>query len=515
MEDPLVRDRRPASSATDLGDPRLALRARLRAALSTIEDGHAPDRDLVASFREWPFAVDAFLEEERVRRPHAVEALRRHLGLDPDPWVDLVSGAISVHQQAETPEERILVAGSVLAQDGDELSGAVIALCHHPLALALMVAMHSVARGGPCRRLLAGHLVRRGRSEELPAPDFRLNRESPAFHDGFVVGSLLVMVFREYPGVYALFYCRLGEGVEDLLVVPVPGEAALMEALSQHEREDRERIGLDECRARLAASIARLEDQLPSPSWLALGHLVEERLFRDDAHEGFVVGERGARLVLDRLAAVALGHDARALLDLVRPASPAEVALELFGAPFLRHLFGVEHGVGRLEIRIEQEGELGGMAIAVGRSGTGHPLTRTRLHLSRAGEDWWVDRFELMGVGEEDQVLRPIFEGLFGRHAMPVLDFDALPQAEQELIAALLDLGYGLEDLAQAVSMGRELQLTGTAGSVAAATHYLFATSTGGRAVVQELIDRYEGDGVEVESLLERAWRALGVVELS
>ena len=65
-----------------------------------------------------------------------------------------------------------------------------------------------------------------------------------------------------------------------------------------------------ECRARLAASVARLEDRLPSPSWQALGHLVDERLFHDDAHEG----------------------------------------LELFGAGFLRHLFGVEHGVGRLEI---------------------------------------------------------------------------------------------------------------------------------------------------------------------
>jgi len=515
VEEPLIRDLRPQGPPADLADPRLGLRAQLRAALAALEEGQPPKGDLVRTLREWPFQVDAFLEEERIRRPHTVEALRRHLGLDPDPWVDLVSGAISVHQQAQTPEERILVAGSLLSQDGDELSGAVIALCHHPLGLPLLVSMHSVARAGPPRRLLAGHLVRRARAEELPPPDFRLNRESPAFHDGFVDGSLLLVVFREYPGVYALFYCRLGDGVEDLIVVPAHGEGALVVALGQGDTSARERVGLDVCRARLAASIARLEDQLPSPSWQALGHLLEERLFHDDAHEGFVVGERGARLVLDRLAAVALGHDARALLDLVRPASPAEVALELFGAQFLRHLFGVAHGVSRLEIRIEQEGELGGMAVAVGRGATGRALTRTRLHLSRAGEDWWVDRLELCGIGDEDQVLRPVFEGLFGRYALPVLDYDGLPQAEQELIAALLDLGYGLEDLAQAISQGRELQLAGTAGSVAATTHYLFAAGTGARAVLQELIDRYDADGVEVEAMLERAWKQLGVVDLN
>jgi len=97
---------------------------------------------------------------------------------------------------------------------------------------------------------------------------------------------------------------------------------------------------------------------------------------------------------------------------------------------------------------------------------------------------------------------------------MPVLSYDDLPQAEQEVIAALLDLGYGLEDLAMAVSQGRELQLAGTPGSVAAAMHYLFAASAGARAVLPELIDRYEGDGVEVEALLERAWKSLGVVDL-
>lgn len=509
-----MRDLGTGEDVAHPSDPRLGLRASLRTALGAMEDGQLPPAGLLRTLREWPFQVDAFLEEARVQRPDAVEALRRHLGLDPDPWVDLVSGAIAIHQQAETPEERILVAGSLLAQDGDELSGAVIALCHHPLGLPLLVSMHAVARSGPSRRLLAGHLVRRARSEELPVLDFRLNRGSSAFHDGFLDGSLLVMVFREYPGVYTLFYCRLGEGIEDLVVVPASGEAALCEALGQHDSDARERVGLDMCRARLAASIARLEDQLASPSWQALGHLVEERLFHDDAHEGFVVGERGARLILDRLAGVALGQDASALLDLVRPASPAEVALELFGAAFVRLLFGIDHGVSRLEVRIEQEGAQGGMAVAVGRSATGHALSRTRLHLSRAGEDWWVDRFELCGVGEEDHVLRPIFEGLFGRLALPVLDYDGLPASEQELIAALLDLGYGLEDVAQAVSLGRELQLTGSAGSVAAATHFLFASGAEDRAVIQELIDRYAADGVEVEALLEKGWRALGVVDL-
>jgi hypothetical protein len=514
VEDPHIRDLRPQTAPVDLADPRLILRSLLRSALSSIEEGQVPWGELVRSLREWPFQVDAFLEEERVRRPHVVEALRRHLGLDPDPWVELVSGAISVHQQAETPEERILVAGSLLSQDGDELSGAVIGLCHHPLGLPLLVSMHSVARAGPLRRLLAGHLVRRSRAEELPLPDFRLNRESPAFHDGFIDGSLLVMVFREYPGVYGLFYCRLGDGVEDLIVVPVHGETALVGVLDQRGSAARERIGLDVCRARLAAAVAQVEDRLPSPTWQALGHIVEERLFHDEAHEGFVVGEVGARVILDRLAAVALGHEPRALLDLVRPASPAEVALELFGAQFVRHLLGVDHGVSRLEIRIEQEGELGGMAVAIGRSATGHALTNTRLHLSRAGEDWWVDRFELAGIGEEDQVLRPVLEGLFGRYTMPVLAFDDLPEAEQEVIAALLDLGFGLEDLAMALSQGRELQLVGSAGSVAAVTHYLFASGTGARAVLPELIDRYEGDEVEVEALLEKAWKSLCVVDL-
>jgi hypothetical protein len=488
----------------------LALRTELRAALSALEEGADPQDGLARMWREWPYRVDACLEEERIRRPQTVEDLRRLLGLDPDPWVDLVSGTISIHQQAKTPEERILVAGSMLSQDGDELSGAVIALCHHPLGLPLLASMHCVARAGPPRRLLAGHLIRRIRTEQLPPSDFQLNRESPAFHDAFLDGPLLIMVFREYPGLYTLFYCRLGVGgVEDLVVVPIDGETTLCNVLERNHSDQRERIGLDICRARLATAIAQVEDRQPSPSWMALGHLVEERLFHDDAHEGFVVGERGARMVLDRLAAVALGQDASALLDLVRPASQADVALQLFGAQFLRQLFGVDHGVHRLEIRVEQEGELGGLAIAVGRSAAGHALTRTRLHLSRSGEDWWVERFELCGVGDDDHVLRPVYDGLFGTGALPVLEYDGLPAAEQELIAALLDLGYGLEEVAQAVSLGRELQLTGSSGSVATACHFLYASGSGTRAVLQELLDRYDGDGIEVEVLLERGWASL------
>jgi len=490
------------------------LRSQLRAALTAVQEGRELPADLCRMFRDWPFQVDALLEAERIRRPYAVEDLRRHLGLDPDPWVDLVSGAIAVYDKSESAAERILVAGSLLSQDGEELSGAVIALCHHPMGLPLLVAMHAVAPLGPRRRLLAGHLVRRARSEDLPSCGFDLNRESPAFHDGFLDRNLLALVFREYPGVYSQFVCRLGTGVEDLVVSPLRGEAALCEALERGRSGARERISVDACRARLAAAIAGLEDRPPSPSWSALGHLLEERLFNDDAHSGFVVGEQGARIILDRLAAVAVGHDSDALLDLVRPASPAEVALELFGGRFVRHLFGVDQGIGRLEVRIEQEGDHGGVAVAVGRSPAGQALTRTRLHLSRAGEDWWVDRFELCGVGDEDQVLRPIWDGLFGIHALPVRDYDSLPPAEQELIAALLDLGFGLEDVAQAVSMGRELQLTGSTGTVAAACHYLFAAGTGARAVLEELIDRYDADGVELETLLERAWKRLGVVDL-
>ena len=124
-------------------------------------------------------------------------------------------------------------------------------------------------------------------------------------------------------------------------------------------------------------------------------------------------------------------------------------------------------------------------------------------------------RLELGGLGDEDQVLRPIFEGLFGRSALPVLDFDELPLSEQAVIAALLDLGYGLEDVALAVSQARELQFDGPEGSVAAATHYLFAASKGVRVGLSELLDRYEADLFEVDDLLHRAWRVLGVMGLS
>ncbi len=502
-------------SATELVDPRLLLRSQLRSALASIEAGEILALDRLRTLRKWPFQLDVFLEEEWERRPCAVETLRVLLGLDPDPWVDLVSGAIALYQQAEDSEERIWVAASLLALDSAELDGVVVTLCHHSLGLPLLVAMHAVARTGASRRLLAGHLARRARAEELPSPDFQLNRESSAFHDGFVGGSLLVMVFREYPGAYTLFNCRLGDGVEDLTIVPVRGEAALVEALGRQVIEGRERVGLDVCRARLAASIAQLEGRLPSRAWRSLGHLVEERLFEDDAHEGFVVGERGARLLLDRIAAVALGHDARALMDLVRPASPAAVALDLYGAQFVRLLFGVEHGVCRLEIRLEQEDESSGMAVAIGRNTSGQALTNTRLHLSRMGDEWWMDRLELGGIGEEDQVLRPVFEGLFGRYALPVLDFDELPLSEQAVIAALLDHGYGLEDVALAVSQARELKFDGPDGSVAAATHYLFAASKGSRVALTELLERYDADVFEVDDLLHRAWKVLGTMGLS
>ena len=515
MEGPLGQELWAQVGAPEGVDPRLFLRSQLRAALLALEEGESLSLERLRLLKKWPFQVHGFLEDERERRPSEVEALRALLGLDPDLWVDLVAGAIAVYQRAEDAEERIWIAASLLSLDNTELNGVVTTLCHHALGLPLMVAMHAVARPGASRHLLAGHLARRARTEELPAPDFQLNRESSAFHDGFVVGSVLVMVFREYPGAYTLFHCRLGEGVEDLTVVPVRGEAALVEALGEQAIEGRERVGLDVCRARLAGSIAQLEGRQSSPSWQSLGHLVEERLFEDDAHEGFVVGERGARLLLDRLAAVALGHDARALMDLVRPASPAAVALGLYGAQFVRLLFGVEQGVSRLEIRLEQEGESSGMAVAIGRSALGQALTNTRLHLSRAGDEWWLARLELGGLGDEDQVLRPIFEGLFGRSALPVLDFDELPLSEQAVIAALLDLGYGLEDVALAVSQARELQFDGPEGSVAAATHYLFAASKGVRVGLSELLDRYEADLFEVDDLLHRAWKVLGVMGLS
>ncbi len=459
--------------------------------------------------QEWPVEVDAFLEKERIRRPLAVEALRCQLGLDPDPWMALVSDAIAVYERSMAQEERILLAAALLRQEGSELTGALIAVCHHPAGLPLLTSMHAVAPRGPLRRYLAGHLARRGRHEELKPAEFRLNRESPAFHDGFLDGPLLVMVYREYPGVYTLFCSRLGEGVEDLVVVPVPSEAALCNVLSLRHSRGRERVGLDECRAHLAAAITRLGEGVPSASWEALGHLVEERLFPDVGRAGFVVGERSARLVLDRLASVALGQDERALLDLVRPASPAEVALELFGAPFLHQLFGVGQGVCQLDIGIEQEGETGGLGVITGRDGSGNVLTRTRLHLSRTGEDWWVDRFALCGVGEEGRVLRPVMESLHGRMMLPVLDFDGLPAAEQEIIAALLDLEFGLDEISRAVSMGRELQLTGSPGSVAAVCHFLFVTGEGRQVLLEELIERYSADAAEVEAILDRSWRVL------
>jgi len=428
------------------------------------------------------------------------------MGLDPDPWREMVGQAIALYAKATDPAERVTLAASLLVGDGDGLSALIMALCHHPEGGPLLAAAHAVARTDEQRRILSGYLVRRRRGVTgIDDPGFYLNRDTPAFHTAFLEGDLLAMVFREYPGRYAVLAMQLGEGVEDLVVRPVADEAALAEVLQARTPSARTPMSVDDCRAHVGAAIASLRDRRASTPWRALGHLVEERLFpTDEEAPGFVVGEADARLFLDRLAQIVVDGDFNLLTEVVFPGSAAEVLMDLVGSEGLTVPLGIHAGVARLEIVFETGSHNEATAVIIGRSATDEPLTCTRFHLCSAQDMWWLYELEARGVGSEDRMLGSVWRSLCGPNHLPLQIFDELPEYEQELVVGLLDDGYRLDEIAAVLQMGRTLDLDGESGSVAAACHLAWARLCGEPAFAANLIERYDADESEVTRLLEK-----------
>lgn len=476
----------------------------MRRALDLIAGGDPPGAELSALRTQYPGWIDAVLEDERADRPAAVAALRERMGLDPDPWTEMIERAIALYRSAGDPAERVRIAAGLLAGDGEGLSALTIALCHHPEGGPLLAAVHAVAPTAEQRRMLSGYLVRRRRgSPGLDDPGFHLNRDSPAFHRGFLDGDELAMVFREYPGRYSVFAMQLGEGVTEVVIRPVPREDLLAEVLRTERPGMRRALSLDDCRALLASAIAAQGPRAASEGWRALGHLVEERLFPcPDEAPGFVIGEADARLFLDRFARILVEGDKGLLSEIVFPGSAAEILLDLVGPRGLTAPLGVEAGVSRLEVVFETTRSYDATAILVGRSPSDEPLTCTRFRLCAARGMWWLHEIEVLGL-RDDRLLRSIWEVMGGPRHLPLQLFDELSEAEQELVVGLIDDGYRLDEVAAVLHLGRSVGLEGAPGDVAAACHLSWARLCGEPVFTAHIIERYGAEAEAVSLLME------------
>lgn len=494
----------PQADKRAVEDPRFQVRLAVRRALVAALEGRDPGDILGPHLARQPALVDALLEQERLSDPDAVAALRRALGLDEDPWRDLVDRILELDRQSRDPAERLRLAATLLIGDDVGLPASIMALCHAPDCSGLVADLHGVARRGPQRRALEGHLLRMRRAGVQPESSFVLNRRDPAFHLAYLEGDALVLVYREYPGRFCVMALQLGQGVEDVVLRPLDSEIELRRVVQARDQTRREHQTLDEARSLVAESIARLGDRGQSQAWLALGHLVEERLFAGDCGEdsGFVVGESDARLLVDRVARVVRDREDHLLDQLVGPCTRADVLLDLFGVRYLRHLLGLTLGAGRLEVVVEEQNPSVASTLLVGRTVNGEVLTRTALDLIKGVDGWLITDVRLLGVGPQDQVYRGVWARMAGDNPLPYRDYDALPEVEQELGAGLLDDGHRLDEVASAMLMLRDAALEGPAGSLAAAAHAAYAAVCGRRASLTHLCDRYGGDRIEAARLL-------------
>lgn len=481
-------------------DPRLSVRLAVREAL----EGGDAQRILGPLLARHPALVDAIMEDIRLRDPARVAALRESLGLAQDPWAEVVQRITELDRSVEDPAERLRLAATLLIGDTQGLPPSVMALCHQAACAPLVAAMHAVAHAGAQRRDLERHLLRLRRGGLSSEPGFVLNREDSAFHEGYLEGDTLVMVYREYPGIFLVFALQLGVGVEEVVVRPAQGEGALRAMLRPAHAGQREHRSLEECRTQIAACISRLGDHPASQAWLALGHLIEERLFDSgSARGGFVVGESDARMLVDRLARVLTEADERLLDDMVATASRADAALDLFGVQYLRHFLGLPYGVGRVEVAMEEDGEATATAVIVGRTESGQVLTRTGLTLVRGGEGWLLSDIHLVGVGPEKKVFRKVWERLTPSFPLPFRNYDALSEVEQELCAGLMDEGFRLDEVASAVKLARDCEGIAEVPETVVAVHAAYEHCNGRASSLRHLCDRYEADPVAAARVFE------------
>jgi hypothetical protein len=481
---------------------------------STLGNGSAPSEALLANFKEWPEMVEAVLEAERAAHPKNVSAIRRALGLTADPYRKSGRALLKAYTCCGTLSEKLFFAASVWTPL-PVLSAQVVSLSRIKKAGEFLAAMHEVAPAGNLQAQL-GRLI--SEMDETPEAPFVLNRESNAFHKGFLVDDSLVMIFREYPGHYTLFSLTLGEGVENVSVWPVSGERWI-EGVLQHRNPDYvEARSLDDCRTLVAGAICRLQEKDPSEEWAMLGHLVEERLFpvaKDGL--GFVVGDLQARTLLDHLARSLLEGDGVTLQGLMQPGSMAAVLLELFGTQMIQWVLGLRHGVYRLDVGVETQSKKRAQALLVGRTRAGQVLTRTRIHLVGCGEKWEIQRLDVLGIGQGDQLFGPIWDVLSGARPIAIQRYGDLSMAEQELVAGMLDTNFRLDETAAAVALLRESEIIGHPGCLAAAVHLVFSRLQYDDPLVpldmdeelSLLCDRYEGEINETADMVLRLERQL------
>jgi hypothetical protein len=514
----------PLSADDFRPDPRLEVRIAVRHALEGVRSGQLNCDDLGHALDAYPSLVEATLERERVMDSQSVGALRMALGLEVNPWDARARQAIRLFENAKAPADKTRLAAGVLQGETICLPALALAVCRFPKGLPLLVAMHAVAPHGEPRKELARAISQR-RSGVVPQAPLVLNRESPAFHYGYLDQECLVMIFREVPGHYTIFRVHLFESLLSIQLLPVTGEQTLHQILANRSPGLTQALGVDDCRAQLGAALAQLEDREASEAWRSLGHLLEERLFpTEEDGSGFVVGEQSARLLLDRLAQVLVEGDDEALLNLVEPGSHAGVLMELYGPIFYQHVVGIPHGVSRIDASIEKQGESHATALVVGRTEHGAVRTRCEMRLARSGGQWCVRKVIVQGIGSHEGMFRPVWEILSGEVALPIRSYGSLPEVEQELLVGLLDTGFRVDEVAAAVTMQRQLKVPGTPGAVAAACHSAFEQLVDTRPAgysdrrygnrLVELCERYDADLSEtatvsgkVELMLARGQR--------
>ena len=492
-------------------DPKLEIRIAVRHALESVRTGDRRLEPLEEVLKEYPSLVEATLERERVMDAQSVGVLRMALGLEVNPWDQRASEAIRIFEQTPSAVDKVRFAAGLLQGETTCLTALALAVCRNPEGLSLLVAMHSVAPHGEPRRELTRAISQR-HSGVIPRPPMILNRDSSAFHHGFVDNEALVMIFREMPGHYSVFRVQLYEAMLFAELQPIEGEECLHDFVATPRSSNSQALSIDDCRAHLAAALARLEDREACEAWRSLGHLLEERLFpTDEDGSGFVVGEQSARLLLDRLAQVLLDDDYEALNGLVEEGSHAGILMELYGPVFLNHVIGIPHGVSRIDAGVEKMTDTTATALVVGRTEHGSVLTRSELQLRRVGAEWRIHKIEIQGIGSHQGMYRPVWEILSGEVALPIRAYGALPECEQELVVGLVDTGFRVDEVAAAVAMRRQLGITGQAGSVAAACHSAYEQLVDTRPVgysdrrygtrMIELCERYEADLADATSL--------------
>jgi hypothetical protein len=501
-------------------DPRLEVRIAVRHALEGVRSGNLKFSELDQALSEFPSLVEAALERERVMDAHSVGALRMALGMEVNPWDTRAEQAIRIFENAVSPADQTRLAAGVLQGETVCLPALALAVCRFPDGLPLLVAMHAVAPHGEPRKELARAISQR-RSGVVPPPPLVLNRESPAFHFGFLDQGNLVMAFREMPGHYTIFKVQLMEALLSIHLVPVTGEESLHKALSARSPALSQVLGLGDCRAQLGVALAKLEDREASEAWRSLGHLLEERLFpTEEDGSGFVVGEQSARLLLDRLAQVLVDGDNEALSNLVEPGSHAGVLMELFGPIFFQHVIGIPHGVSRVDASVDLIGERRATALVIGRTEQGSVRTRCEMVLGRLDTEWCIQKVIVQGIGVHEGMFRPVWEILSGEVALPIRAYGGLPEVEQELVVGLMDTGFRIDEVAAAVTMLRELKITGAPGTVAAACHAVYEQLVDTRPVgysdrrygnrMVELCEQYDADLTETASLTGKIESLLG-----